>query len=85
MGRFGWVECSDCGSPLDADSSVCPYCYSSRLHSELYQTDALGVGWWVFGHATVGLITVGVLLASDTWFGTSLLPALLATVDRWLN
>ena len=76
----GSVECPNCGSPVDTDASVCPYCYSSSPHSAAWQINSLGEWWWTYVPVFVGLAVFILAFASDTWFGTQWISQLLELI-----
>ena len=79
------IQCADCGTPLEVDTTACPYCYSTRPHGDNCPMDGLGESWWAFTLAILGLGMLLVMVVSDIWFDTQLLPTLLETVSGWLD
>jgi hypothetical protein len=73
----GPIQCPNCGSPIDAEASVCPYCFSSSPHTAPWQTFAVGQWWWAYIPIFAGLAVFIVAFASDELFGTLWIPRLL--------
>lgn len=76
----GSVKCPNCDSPIDTDTTVCPYCYSSSPQSAPWRSFGGGDWRWISIPIFAGLVLLLAALASDSWFETRWLPRLLEAV-----
>jgi hypothetical protein len=76
----GLVQCPNCGSPIDTDASVCPYCCSAIPRSAPWRGVFVGEWWWTYVAIFAGLAMFVVTLVSDTWFETHWTKQLLDTI-----
>ena len=76
------VTCPSCGSPLDSEASVCPYCHSSSPNTAPWQARAAGDWQWTYAVAIIGGAAFILALLSDTLFGTQWITELFRLFKR---
>lgn len=81
----GSLQCPNCGSPIDAEASICRYCFSSSPHTAPWQTWRIGQWWWRYIPIFIGLGAFIVAFVSDQLFGTLWMQRLLEMISRSAN
>ncbi len=73
----GSVKCPNCSSPIDADVSACPYCYSTTPMTGPWKVMPTAQAWLTYAPIFLGVVAFGIAAISDALFGTTWIPQLL--------